>query len=72
MALARDDLRRVVGLDLAGGEGGGIDPLIAPAASAILLEIDADLSLRERGIAMGGDFDKCCRCCEWPGNAKPE
>lgn len=52
VALARDDLRRVAGLDLEGGDGGGIDPLMAPAASAMLLDTDADLSLRERGIAM--------------------
>jgi hypothetical protein len=49
-ALPRDVLRRVAGLDLDGGDGGGIDALTAPAASATLLDIEADLSLRARGI----------------------
>lgn len=54
-ALPRDVLRRVAGLDLDGGEGGGIEPLIAPAASA-MLDIEADLSRRERGGIVDADF----------------
>lgn len=60
VALFKDDLRRVAGLDLDGGDGGGIDPLIAPAASAMLLDTDVDLSLRERGIATSKCNSRSC------------